>query len=438
MGRHTMLRIGVALGLVGLLPLLAACATRTGVRTGAPVPTFPPREILYVVDGYGNGAPESGSAQRIVVFQPAGGSQAAYFALPAGLTSRDHGLLYAATASGGQTTVSVVDTRTSATILRFRIPGTYSTAGRGYTTGTVSADGRWLALRDVATPAASTTIAIADTQAGKLRTTIHLDGDFDLDAISADGQTLYLIQNLHDAQHHYYVRAYDVVAAKLLDGIIADKSEWSNPQMQGSALARRMSSDGTVAYTLYSDAQANVAFVHELPMGSGASPFAHCLFLPTGASGDLLRYYTLALSPDGSTLYAANAALGLVSKISLNGSGVYGDQIVSTGRFDTAGTAGTGAAQALYDGAALSPNQQTLYVAGAHGIWAIRTADLSVRAHFLERQAITGVAVSANGQVLYAADPMDGLTLLEASTGHSLGSLRGPARAPWGIAWVAG
>jgi hypothetical protein len=423
---------------------LAACASSSRSRPAAreTAPTAPAGETVYVVDGYGAASPTTSAAQRLVVFQPGSANPGAYFSLPAGLTSQDRQHLYAATAQAGRTTIAVLSTRTGAVLRTVAVPGTYSTVGRGYTTATISPDGRWLALRDLASLATSTQIALVDTQAGQLSAMIHLDGDFDLDAISPDGKMLYLLQNLRDAAHHYYVRAYDVAAGRLLDTIISDKSRIDDPQMRGFALTRQTGSGGRVDYTLYVDPAANVAFVHALPLGSGPNdpPFASCIFLPAGASGDLLRYYTLALSPDESTLYAANAALGVVSRISLAGPDVFADRIAATGRFDpgTVSTASASGSNPFYEGAALSADGRSLYVAGPHGIWSVRTDDLTARGPYLSQQTLTGLALSAHGEILYAADPEHGLTLLSLASGQARLLPAGPARSPWGIAWIVG
>jgi hypothetical protein len=52
-----------------------------------------------------------------------------------------------------------------------------------------------------------------------------------------------------------------------------------------------------------------------------STPFpaiARCIDLPVGSSSALLHYYTLTLSQDGKTLYAANAALGTIAKVNLD------------------------------------------------------------------------------------------------------------------------
>jgi DNA-binding beta-propeller fold protein YncE len=396
-----------------------------------------------VLDGY---APQgvTNANQRIVVFHPGDVRQA--YTLPAGLTSMDHRLLIATQTQAGQTSVSVIDTRSGATLRTLALAGNYSTAGQEFNNAVVSYDGHWLALRRLDAPASSTTIALVDAQAGKLLQTIHLNGHFDLDAISPDGNGLYLLQRLSTGTGRYYVQLYMISEGKLLQYPIVDKSELNDPNMTGTAVARQVASDGAEVYTLYVDTYHNIAFVHVLPLDV-SFPFAHCITLPVGKSPDLLHYYTLALSSDGQTLYAANGALGIVSEISLStgdSNDVFSDQVVATDHFNPNVTGVTGAdtSRMLRNGAALSPDQSTLYFAGLHGIWSANTSDLrSGRAAFhqvLAQQSFTGIALSANGKTLYAVDPASGITAFDTISKQGQQVLQVPVRAPWDIEWIVG
>jgi DNA-binding beta-propeller fold protein YncE len=252
------MRIKMSLRLAGLLGLLllavAGCGRASTATNTTKSVQLPRGETLYVLDGYAG----TTATQRILAFQPGKGTSA-LLTLPAGVTSYDHTTLYAASATAGHTTIAVINTRTGGTLRSIALAGSYETAGPGYGASTISPDGKWLALRQSGTTGGTTTIALLDTQAGRLAKTVSLPGDFELDAISPDGQVLYLIENLHDAAHHYYVKAYDVASATLGDWVIIDKTEIENPKMQGTALTRQMAPDGSVAYTLYINAAQNSA-----------------------------------------------------------------------------------------------------------------------------------------------------------------------------------
>jgi hypothetical protein len=426
-----------------LCAALAACGAQPPITASHSTTSLPSGERLYVVAGTDSrDSTNPGTAsQGIVAVHPGSAATSPLVSLPMGLTARNHQQLYVATADAGQTTITVYDTHSGAQLSMFAIAGAYSMDGRGYLGAVLSPDGRWLVLRQLGSAAGSSVFALVDTQARRLAQTIVLAGDFDLDAISPGGTMLYLLQNLSDAAHHYYVRAYDLTAHALLPTIIVDKTEWSGAKMTGTAVTRQMAPDGSMAYTLYIDPANNYAFVHILPLGEASSnfPFAHCVDLPVGASPDLLHFYTLALSPNGTTLYAANAALGVVSAISLYGQQVFDDQIVATGHFDPAngGATQSDTARMLYNGVALSTNGQMLYVAGVLSIRAIRTSDLSLVGSYAMQQAFTSVASSANGESLYAIGPASGLAVISLDGGSGLRSLQVPVRSPWGIAWVS-
>src|SRR5713101_2016004 len=306
-----------------LLPLVAACAGALPQKGGTSNSTARPAgEELYILDS------NTKMAQHIVALSVGTTNPAARLTLPAGLTDLKHQRLYIASSlsdSNGSvhTTISVIDTSSGATVHTFSIPGSYSTADRGYADSMLSGDGRWLALRAQNTPAGTTSIALVDTQTGKLVKSIHLNGDFTLDAVSPKGTMLYLLEYYQAGTSHYNVRAYDVNANQLLEGSIVDKNELGE-KMQGEALTRQVSGDGDMAYTLYINHVTNKAFIHILWLTdtvNNATPFpaiARCLDLPVGSSPALLHYYTLTLSQDGETLYAANAALGLVAMVNLD------------------------------------------------------------------------------------------------------------------------
>lgn len=434
--------------------IVTACGSNSPTSPSGstkPVPTLPPGENLYVLDGY---TPQGATStrQQILAFHPGSANPGTLVTLPAGLVSQDHQRIYTAIAQNGKTTISVINTQTGTTIRSLVIAGTYSTAGRSFDNSILSIDGQWLALRQLGQPENQTTIALIDTQAGKLAKTIRLNGYFELDAISPDGSNLYLLENPSDNSDHYNVRLYEVGNNQLYEYSIIDKTEAATETMSGGALTRQMSSDGRVAYTLYINTTRNLAFIHMLPLDGEAFPFARCISLPVGKSSDLLHYYTLTLSSDGTALYAANGALGVVSEIvpgdngNTDSSNIFFSKIVATGQFNPGSVSMTSAdkTRTLYNAAVLSPDQKTLYFAGMQGIWALNTDDLQaqrnslVRGNYLPQQTITGIALSADGRTLYAVDPAHGITLLNAATGQSMQVLQRPAQTPWGIEWVAG
>ena len=442
--------LGLIVGL--LLPLVTACASGLPQQSSnANPPARPAGNELYVLDSY-----TSAGYQQVthhIVALPVGTTNpAARLMLPAGLTDLKHQRIYMADPLPGgngsaRTRISVLDTTSGRTTRTFSIPGSYSTADGGYADSMLSGDGSWLALRELHAPAGVTSIALVDTRAGKLVKSIHLNGDFTLDAVSPKGTMLYLLEYYQAGTSHYNVRAYDVTANQLLQGSIVDKNELGE-KMQGEALTRQVSEDGDMAYTLYINHVTNKAFIHILWLTDtvdNSTPFpaiARCIDLPVGSSPALLHYYTLTLSQDGNTLYAANAALGTAAKVNLDlGLNAYqlwliGKASINHFHPDTRVVTKADQARELHQGAALSRDQHVLYVAGLHGIWVINTDTLRVQREYLQQQDFTGLAVSSDGHTLYGVNPATGITLLDPTSGETRAVIKGLVQAPWGIEWM--
>jgi hypothetical protein len=441
---------GLILGL--LLLLVTACAGAQPQKSTTLNPAARQTgEELYILDNYTRAGYKE-VAHHIVALPVGTTNSAARLTLPAGLTDLKHQRLYIATplsiGNGSvHTTISVIDTSSGATVRTLNIPGSYSTANRGYADSMLSGDGRWLALRAQNTPVGATSIALIDTQAGKLVKSFHLNGDFTLDAISPRGTMLYLLEYYQAGTSHYNVRAYDLNANQLLQGIIVDKNDLGD-KMQGAALTRQMSDDGDMAYTLYINPVTNKAFIHILWLAdtvNNSIPFpaiARCLDLPVGNSPALLHYYTLTLSQDGKTLYAVNAALGTIATVNLDlGLNTYQLWLIGNAKVDhfnannsivTAADEG----RELHNGAALSRDQSLLYVVGLHGIWVIKTDTLQMQSEYLKQQDFTGLAMSGDGHTLYGVNPATGITLLDSNSGEMRTVIKRVVQAPLGIEWT--
>jgi MYXO-CTERM domain-containing protein len=141
----------------------------------------------------------------------------------------------------------------------------------------LSADGRTLVLTRprAAFPQRITRFAVVDARRMRVNRYLTLRGDFNLDAISPDGGTLYLIE--HKSKRNplnYAVRAYDVLAQTLYPKPIVDPRE-PDEAMRGYAVRRAMSADGRWAYTLYRGGEH--PFIHALDT---VGRTARCIDLP--------------------------------------------------------------------------------------------------------------------------------------------------------------
>jgi hypothetical protein len=142
---------------------------------------------------------------------------------------------------------------------------------------------------------------ILATRPLRLRNTLELPGEFGFDAISGDGRTLYLIQHRSRADLvSYVVRGYDLVARRLLPGVIVAKGE--EGPMRGYPVARASSRNGTWVYTLYHKPNGN-PFVHALNTNHR---FAICIDLPAQANVTNIWNLRLKLTSDQKRLQVRN------------------------------------------------------------------------------------------------------------------------------------
>ena len=173
-------------------------------------------------------------------------------------SSPDGKVRYQAVA-GRSTTISIVRggrlARSAVIHGRYGFPLPTNQGGAG-----VSHDGRTLVLSRVGSFGR---FAVLDARTLRLRRTIALHGQFTYDALSPTASTLYVIQHVSlGADDHYYVRAYDMHAGRLLRQVVFDTRE-SREVMRGVAVARATDPSGRWVYTLYGRADGTI-FVHAL------------------------------------------------------------------------------------------------------------------------------------------------------------------------------
>jgi hypothetical protein len=211
---------------------------------------------------------------------------------------------YAAEPSGAGTDLSAVRIRDSHVLRAASLPASWGiplVAFDGTADG-LSADGRTLVLGSASpqtTPLrVESRFLVVDTSTLRTRTLLKLRGDFAFDALSPNGTTLYLVQHLSvDDLSRYVVRAYDLAHGRLLAHRIADRTQrgWV---MQGYPMTRATSSDGRMAYTLYSN-PGGYPFIHALDTVRGT---AHCIGLPWHGNQDGLSKLRLSLLDGGRRL----------------------------------------------------------------------------------------------------------------------------------------
>ena len=342
--------------------------------------------------------PTSATGSEILAVRPTGprGPLVAYdlqsghvrFGLPAGVASADGGRYVVATRRERSTTLWSYDLR------RGRGLGGRATAGH-WNLGALSGNGRWVGL--VRPARRATDVRLLDLARRSARS-FTLRGWFDIDAVANDGRRVFLIQYVEGG---YLVRLYDLDRRRLAARVLTEGGE----PMAGIAWGAVASHDGRRLMTLYLRA-GDAAEVHTLDLARGT---AVCIDLPRGKA-PALRAYTLALAPDGRTLYAANPALGVVATVDLPSL-----RVVRVVRFRASSVADPGSRAA-----AVSHDGRTVYFAVGRSIYAYDAAYRRVRGRYDAGASVAGLAFGAGDRTLVVVR-RDGRSFrLDAPTGARL------------------
>ncbi len=398
-------RLGLALATVLFAAALAA-ASAPGLSVtarpsnGCPLPC--------------SGQTTSPAGARLLFVQPRGarGPLLAYdtetgrraFSLPAGVASADGRWHLTATSRLGRTSIVRYDVRTGRPVKRSSLRGRWSLAG-------VSLLGRWVALSGASSSPARTTVALVDAVSGRVSRTLRLRGDFEVETVSVDGRRLFLIEHLEGSgAPRYLVRLFDLSRGALRSRPLRGRGQPS--VMAGLAWSGIASPDGRWLLTLYLNTRRSSAFVHALDL-ERSSP--RCIDLPSGrgALGELERY-VLTLSPNGRTLYAANATLGALVEIDLRTR-----RVTRTVRF-APGPRSAGIAGPTLSGT-ISRDGGTLYFSDGRDLWAYDAAPGRVRGPYRSGGRIAGFGFGLGDRRVHVLRRDGRMLALEASTGRVTG-----------------
>jgi hypothetical protein len=215
---------------------------------------------------------------------------------------------YVALPTTGGTVVARVRRNGGQVLNSATVPGNFTIPAVAYdgSAGGLSTDGRELVLIEPRArfPRARTTLAVLDARKLRVKATLRLRGDFSFDAISPNGNLLYLIQYTSPKDPtRYLVRAYDVRRDRLLAAPVVDPHEQSD-KMRGNPLSRALSLDGRWAYTLY-DGGGQMPFIHALDTQRAT---ARCIDLDALAGNRYLWRLRLHATEDGSALLIRDRA----------------------------------------------------------------------------------------------------------------------------------
>jgi hypothetical protein len=415
--------------LFALFALLAACASPGASAPApepltvarAPEPTLSarwPSESFYVRP--------LGARGPLVAYDTLDGQRS--FELPAGLLSADGQSYFAATPLGEDTQLSRYDLGAGEAEPRARLSGRWMLSG-------ISPTGAWLAVTRLPgedeqaqwTSANTwrTDLQILEADDGQAVHQLSLDGNFEVETISADGKSLFLVQHLPavtpdgltrlrgQAQganpDHYLIRLYDLSK----ESLVADplRAKGSDEVMAGWAWEGLGTPDGKWLLTLYLSTRRNVAFVHTLDL---IQQFPVCIDLPSG-SGDFarLKNYTLTLSRDGQRVYAANATLGVVAELDLSSRQI-------THKTFFVGRVKNDPGMDYTAHSVLSRDGGQLFFTDGHDAWAYDTRAREVSGPYSIEGPIHGLGLSRDGRWLFVATAQRPLRVFDVATQQEL------------------
>jgi hypothetical protein len=337
-------------------------------------------------------------------------------ALPGGQLTSDGARLVTASSATGATRLRVLDSRTGAVVDDRALPPGYRLPLLGPSqrpVGLAPGD-RFVALQDTpigaeAGSVKTTHVAVVDLASGGAARFVSLQGDFEVDALSADGTQLYLIESLPpDAAGavQYRVRRVDVPSGTLDPAVVVDKTDGGSA-MVGVPVDRAPGGDPGWALTLYAFG-AHGPFVHGLGLDAH---IAVCVDLPPQApqvqNSEEQLLWSLAPEPGKARLLAVNGGTGQV--VELNSSGG-APTVARTADIPLSTPAQAGlitnvsAKRFVSNGAVVSPDGNTLYAVADQGIVAVDTSTLKAIRTIATSIKSTGLAMSPDGTQLLAVE----------------------------------
>ncbi|HEX2294513.1 MAG TPA: hypothetical protein VHN37_04315 [Actinomycetota bacterium] len=236
--------------------------------------------------------------------------------------------------------------------------------------------------------------------------TIRLDGNYEPEAFSNDGGSVFLLEYLPpQAPNSYRVRRLDLDTEKVL-GVYSVDAELQE-RMRGTARIQAMSPDGTYLYTLYTTGGGRFgprrAFVHVLNLDE---LWAHCIDLPAEFGQVREPEIALTVSPDSERLYVNDVDSGAMAE-------------VDTGSLEVLRTSSAPVLTSGYTPRGVHDGHHTLYVARGPFLSAIDARTLEQTDEWTMSNRIRGIQVSADASKVYVALATRVVTL-DAATGEEL------------------
>jgi hypothetical protein len=266
----------------------------------------------------------------------------------------------------------------------------------GYRVKIVSGDGKVSALTPSSQLAykygrSRSKLAIAGPRSDGTRY-ITLDGNFDPEAFSTDGKSLFVIKYIPALRPvKYQVRRLDLETERVHKVYTPDAH--LQTAMRGTARIQAGSPDGTRLYTLYTlnDGGHLQTFIHVLSLDE---LWAHCIDLPHTFSAPQEKEVGLAVSKDGERLYVTDSDAGVVAEIDTQDLSVTRTMTTELGQGYEGSRGSTIAAVA---------DDETLFMARGPYVEARDPSDLSKSRSWTFTDSVRGLQIGADGRWLYVA-----------------------------------
>ena len=235
--------------------------------------------------------------------------------------------------------------------------------------------------------------------------TIELRGNYEPEAFSTDGGSLFVVQYLPPLRpSHYRVRRLDLRTERV-EGVYTVDGHLQEA-MRGTARIQAASPDGRRLYTLYTLDEPDGtrrAFVHVLSLDE---LWAHCVDLPEGFATAGEQALAIAVASDGERVFVADATSGAVSEIDTGAL-----RVTRTAPAAFFAPGGTAQAVAGHDGTLSLAKGGRLVVLDGATLTTRRTRDLG--------QRITGLQAGRAPGRLYVG-VKDRILVLDTRTGLQL------------------
>lgn len=257
-------------------------------------------------------------------------------------------------------------------------------------TKVVSPGGRYVALVPATSRYARQTQLTEITVSGrdvKKPVVARLDGNFEPEAFSTDGKTLFVVQYLPaNNPSRYQVRQLDISRGVVRDVYSVDKE--LQEAMRGTARVQEMSTDGRRLYTLYTTRtkHGEHSFIHVLSLDE---MWAHCIDLPHGFAMSGEAKTALKLNADGTRLYVADTKEGRVAEVDVEGLKVLREAELDLSSPWRGATMG------------FDPEDPTIFIGTGRRVVAASLDDLQETHSWELDQNVTGIQVGSESRQLY-------------------------------------